>query len=113
MFFALAALLASPLSASMQPGLTVKDGTLLKDGTPCRGIGVNYFSLFYRTLKNPGDKSYDDELQQLSEAGITFARFMCCGFWPKDWKLYLIDKGAYFRQLDAVIKCGVGGHQSR
>ncbi|MBM4040246.1 MAG: hypothetical protein FJ290_17205, partial [Planctomycetes bacterium] len=40
-------------------GLTVaRDGTLLHEGKPFRGIGVNYFDAFYRTLRNPADVSY-------------------------------------------------------
>ena len=31
-------------------GLSVQQGQLLLQGKPYRGIGVNYFSLFYRTL---------------------------------------------------------------
>ena len=28
---------------------------------------------------------------------------MACGFWPVDWDLYLRDKKAYFKRLDAVV----------
>ncbi len=67
-------------------------------------MGVNYFNLFYRTLQDPADKSYDKGLRQLSEAGIPFVRFMCGGYWPGDWELYLHDKAAYFRLLDEVVR---------
>ena len=92
-----------PVFGQSGPGLSVEKGVLSKGGTPYRGIGVNYFSLFYRVLKDPADRSYDAGLRQLSEAGIPFARFMCCGFWPVDWDLYQQDKEAYFQRLDAVV----------
>jgi hypothetical protein len=95
------------------PGLSVRaDGTLLRDGGPWRGIGVNYFDLFYRTLKDPADTSYEAGLKALAERGIPFARFMCGGYWPSENRLYQEDKEAYFRRLDAVVKAaekhGVG-----
>ena len=85
------------LSASAaEPGLSVRQGQLLLRGKPYRGMGVNYFSLFYRTLKNPADASYRRGLAKLSKANIPFVRFMACGFWPVDWDLYQHDKKAYF-----------------
>ena len=32
-----------------------RTATILKDGKPYRGVGINYFDCFYRTLKNPVD----------------------------------------------------------
>lgn len=95
------------------PGLTVgPGGVLLKDEKPYRGIGVNYFSAFARTLKDPGDKSYEAGLRILSENNIPFVRFMACGFWPADMKLYQENKAEYFRRLDLMVeaaqKCNVG-----
>jgi hypothetical protein len=98
----LAASAAEPVSGEL-PGLTVCRGELLLKGKPYRGIGANYFSLFYRVIKDPADDSYQDGLKRLSEAGIPFVRFMACGFWPIDWDQYLNDKEAYFRRLDRVI----------
>ena len=78
------------------PGLTVgPGGVLLKAGRPWRGIGVNGFDLFARTLADPADTSYRD--------GIPFARFMCGGFWPAEWRLYREDRAEHFRRLDAVV----------
>jgi len=85
-------------------GLFVRDGVLYHDGRPYRGVGANYFSLFYRTLKDPTDKSYDEGLRKLSEAQIPFVRFMGGGFWPVDWDLYLRDKEEYFKRMDAVVR---------
>ncbi len=80
------------------------DGVLVKDGAPYRGIGVNYFDAFARTLKDPNDSSYDAGFRTLAEQGIPFARFMASGFWPAEMKLYRADKEAYFQRLDRVIR---------
>ncbi len=76
------------------------------------GMGANYFSLFYRTIQDASDTSYDRGLAQLATAGIPFVRFMACGFWPVDWDFYLQDREGYFACLDGVVasaeKHGVG-----
>lgn len=99
------ALVASLLPAGTPPGLTVaRDGLLLKQGKPFRAIGVNYFNAFYRTLRNPADTSYREGFAQLAQRDIRLVRFMACGFWPSDWKLYFEDKAAYFALLDGVVR---------
>jgi len=94
------------------PGLSVRAGVLLREGAPCRAVGVNYFDAFARTLKDPGDTSYEAGFRVLAEHGIPFARFMCGGFWPADMKLYQQDRTQYFQRLDGVIRAaekhGVG-----
>ncbi len=110
MFFCLAAVAIGADQDNPPPGLTVKDGALCQAGKPYRGIGVNYFNLFYRTLKDPADKSYEKGLRQLSEAGIPFVRFLCGGFWPIDWELYLRDKDAYFKLLDEIVRAAENNH---
>ncbi|HSV99425.1 MAG TPA: ADP-ribosylglycohydrolase family protein [Sedimentisphaerales bacterium] len=93
-------------------GLSSRDGMLLKKGVPYRGIGVNYFDAFARTLADPNDPSYDDGFRVLAEHGIPFVRFMCTGYWPAEMKLYRQDKERYFKLLDDVVrsaqKHGVG-----
>ena len=95
---------------STPPGLSVRNGTLMKGGKPFRAIGADYFSLFYRTLKDPNDTSYKSGLRTLSQAHIPFVRFMCGGFWPTDQKLYLSDKAEYFRRLDRVVRAAEEAH---
>jgi hypothetical protein len=89
-----------------------KEGVIVRDGKPYRGIGINYFSAFTRTLANPEDTSYRQGFEELAKRGIPFVRFSACGFWPTDWKLYREDKEKYFRLFDGVVKCaeekGVG-----
>jgi Cellulase (glycosyl hydrolase family 5) len=88
------------------------NGSVLKEGKLYRGIGVNYFDCFLRTLKSGEDTSYDAGLATLAEKGIPFARFCATGFWPRDMELYRSDRAEYFRRLDGVVKAaekhGVG-----
>lgn len=96
---------AQPAEDRAVPVLTVsRAGVLLRGGKPWRGIGVNYFDAFARTLKNPEDTSYEAGFETLEEHGIPFARFMACGYWPVEWRLYQTDRDAYFRRLDRVVK---------
>lgn len=97
------------------PGLAVIGGTLYREGIPYRGIGVNYFDLFYAMMKDgPGPDGYRtiDGLRTLGEKGIPFARFAACGFWPVDWDLYFSDKDEWFACMDLVVQtaeeAGVG-----
>jgi hypothetical protein len=97
--------LLTPLVAgAASPGLTVCDGVLMKEDRAWRGIGVNYFDCFLRTLGNGNDTSYDAGFRILAERRIPFARFCATGFWPRDMKLYQRDRAEYFRRLDGVVK---------
>ncbi|WP_158563324.1 cellulase family glycosylhydrolase [Chitinophaga silvatica] len=94
-------------SYAQHPGLTVsKQGELLLNGKPYKGIGVNYFNAFSRTLEKGAidDTSYRDGFRYLKERNIPFVRFMCSGFWPVNYTLYLKDKEQYFRNLDEFVK---------
>ncbi|MBN2308339.1 MAG: cellulase family glycosylhydrolase [Candidatus Hydrogenedentes bacterium] len=96
------------------PGrLVVSDaGELLRNGQPCRAVGVNYFDAFIRRLHDPRDTSYREGFAELGRRGIPFVRFAACGFWPSDMALYLHDREAYFRLMDDVVRAaeehGVG-----
>ncbi len=93
---------ANPRAAS--PLTIGQTGVVFRDGTPFRGIGINYFSAFSRTLANPKDTSYREGFDELAKRGIPFVRFMACAFWPRDWKLYREDKDAYFQLMDGVVE---------
>ncbi len=99
----IAAMTAAAAAPHHRSDLSSRDGVLLKDGVPYRGIGVNYFDAFARTLADPNDTSYDAGFRVLAEHKIPFARFMCTGFWPAEMKLYREDKQAYFKLLDGVV----------
>jgi len=100
------AITAMPVSsqAASSPGLSVaRDGTLLRNGEPYRGVGVNYPDAFLRPLRNPQDESYRDDFGKLAANHIPFARILACGFSATDYQLYLHDKEKYFKLLDGVV----------
>lgn len=97
----------SVVAAFAQPVAPIRvddAGRLLRDGEPYRGIGINYFDAFVRSLRDSADTGYEVGFEVLAEHEIPFARFMACGFWPKDFALYLNDKNGYFRVLDGVVQ---------
>jgi hypothetical protein len=51
-------------------GPQVVDGMFVRDGLPYRGIGVNYFDAFYRSVKDPQDTSYEAGFSALAAHGI-------------------------------------------
>lgn len=88
------------------------NATVVKDGRPYRGVGVNYFDCFLRTLGKADDTSYDAGFATLAARKIPFARFAATGFWPRDMQLYLTNRSEYFRRMDGVVssarKYGIG-----
>ncbi len=98
-------------ATTKQSGLKVENGVLLRDGRPYRGIGVNFFSAFNRTLGDGSLTNYDAGFQTLAKLGIPFAR-IGGGFWANDLKLFVTNRAEYFRRLDGVVrsaeKHGVG-----
>ncbi len=92
-------------SAANAAALSVgADGTLLRDGGPYRGIGVNYYDAFTRTLSQPPFTNYDAGFRELAARKIPFARFSAGGYWPREWKLYQTNREEYFARLDSVVK---------
>jgi hypothetical protein len=92
-------------------GLSVNSvGVLTRNGTPYRGIGVNYYDAFIRTLRNPQDDSYRAGFAQLGAHGIPFARFNAGGFLAADVRLYLTDRDSYLRRLDGVVAAAEKAH---
>jgi len=79
-------------------------GVLTRNGAPYRGIGVNYYDAFVRTLRNPQDNSYRVGFSKLGASKIPFVRFAAGGYTANDFQLYLTDKEAYFRLLDDVVQ---------
>lgn len=111
----LAGLAASLGSAGCDQGLGLqvdRTGALTLNGEPYRGFGVNWYDVFLRLLENPEDDSYKQGFQQLAAAKVPFVRFIACGFWPKDARLYLDDKAEFFRRFDLIVRAagqnGVG-----
>jgi arylsulfatase A-like enzyme len=96
---------ARPGAMGLPRGLTAgPNATVLLAGKPFRGIGVNYFDCFLRTLRDGGDSSYDAGFAALAARGIPFVRFCATGFWPGEMSLYVEDRDEYFRRLDGVVR---------
>ena len=102
--FASFVLLSAMLSAGAA-GLSVgTNGVLLRNGEPYRGIGVNYYDAFARTLNDPPRTDYDTGFRELAARKIPFVRFSAGGYWPTDWKLYQTNRAEYFARFDGVVK---------
>lgn len=97
-------MIATTLQA--QPyGLHVDEqGRLLRDGKPYRGFGANYYDVLLVKLADPADMSHEAGFEALAAVKIPFVRFIACGFWPKDARLYLDDKDEFFKRFDAIVK---------
>ena len=95
---------AKPMGLTNGPNASV-----LKEGKPYRGIGINYFDCFLRTLKKSDDTSYDAGFATLAAKGIPFARFCATGFWPKDMELYQKDRAEYFKRLEEQAETNAKG----
>lgn len=79
-------------------------GALTNDGKPYRGIGVNFFSAFHRTLSTPNNTTYREGFKTLSELGIPFARICGGGYWAVDFKIFSEEREKYLERLDGVVK---------
>jgi hypothetical protein len=100
-------LLSSTVSADAgtppKLGLSVKNGQLIKDGRPYRGVGANYFDLFLRVLHEPTNTSSLRGLERLGNAGIPFVRFATT-YGAADLRIYFEQREEYFRRLDLVVR---------
>jgi hypothetical protein len=105
-------LLASTVaSAAAAPGLSTDDrGELLLNGVRFRGIGVNYYDAFVRTLGEIPLTNYDAGFRELAARKIPFARFSAGGFWPREWALYQTNRSGYFARLDGVVRSAERHH---
>jgi len=93
------------LLAAVASGLTVDErGELLLRGVPFRGIGVDYYDAFTRTLGPVPRTDYDAGFRALAARRIPFARFSAGGYWPQDWALYETNRTEYFARLDGVVQ---------
>jgi hypothetical protein len=101
--------LADAAAPRVGPGLTVQDGQFFKDGQPFHGIGVNYYSAFYRKLGIEGgpikleDRSYLEGFKVLQAHEIPFIRFNLSGYWPNEVAVYQQDPEAFLIALDQFV----------
>jgi hypothetical protein len=92
-------------SGAVPPGLSVGvEGRLRLRGEPFRGVGVNYYDAFARTLGKDARTNYDAGFRELAARKIPFARFSAGGYWPNEWELYQTNRAEHFARLDGVVK---------
>jgi hypothetical protein len=98
-------LLSMAVLSARAAGLSVApDGSLQHNGILYRGIGVNYYDAFARTLNEPPRPDYDAGFRELALRKIPFARFSAGAYWPREWRLYQTNRAEYFARLDGVVK---------
>ncbi len=84
-------------------GLTVKNGTLMLNGSAFRGAGVNYIDPFNRLVADGNDDTYIEKFAMLNQLRIPFARIRIHNFWASDSYLYETDPNEWYYRLDKVI----------
>ena len=93
------------LEAADSLGLRVNsNGQFELAGRPFRGVGVNYYDLFVRSLESATAAPPEAGLAVLAEKGLPFARFSAGGYWPTNWALYQTNRTEYFTRLDRVVR---------
>jgi hypothetical protein len=98
-------LILSGLAAAATPGLTVRDGELLRDGRPYRAMGVNYHNCFSKLLSNKENRDYEEGFRILrGDYKIPYIRFMAGPFDHRGWALYDQHPQDYFQRLDLVVR---------
>lgn len=111
-FMALVVLMAgvgcSPQESVEKPehrGLyTAEDGTILYEGAPFYGFGVNYYSLLncaFTQKWNIGNSL--SAMETLAEYDVKVIRFNLTGFASSDWDYIIKKEDRYFEVLDQLV----------
>lgn len=81
-----------------------EDGTLMKDGKPFYGFGVNYYNLINHTLdEDKIDASASlSALDTLASYNVRVLRFNLAGFYEDEWTTLEKREEEYFAELDKV-----------
>jgi hypothetical protein len=79
---------------------------LTRAGKPFKAAGFNQPDLFGAMLLDDfkGRAKSFAAIDDASRSGVRFLRFWDSGFWPRDMKLYLADKHAYWARMDDVFR---------
>lgn len=97
--------LVSSAQAVESFGLTVgKNGALLLEGKPFRGVGINFAEPLLRYLVNPDDPSVAAGFATCKKYEIPFVRLIGSGWSGPGMKLYEEDREEYFCRLDKVVE---------
>lgn len=90
--------------AAAELGLRVANGGFEFQGRPFRGVGVNYYDAFVRSLTTDPKAPSREAFAELKARGIPFARFAACGYWPVEWGLYRTNRAEHFARLEALVR---------
>ena len=81
-----------------------EDGTLMKDGKPFYGFGVNYYSMLNCAFSQKWDVSNSlAALEQLAAYDVKVVRFNIAGFAYSDWDYVTKKEELYFKTLDSLV----------
>lgn len=102
--FALLLSAVASSNAAETSGLAISaKGDLQLRGQPFRGIGVNYYDAFVRSLGPKPPRDIEPGFRALATNDIPFVRFAACGYWPVDWALYRTNRSEYFARIASVV----------
>ena len=88
-----------------KPGLYVEDGTLMRNGSEFRAMGINYCSALQDVLKDPETLEVAEGFRILKQDyGIPFVRLNGGPYAHTSWKMYVEDPEEYLRRFDVLVK---------
>jgi hypothetical protein len=90
------------------PGLTVRDGLLVKCANeqtcaPVHLYGVNYYDAMWRNLNYTQDLSYQTGFSELKRMGVKVARVPLMAYWPIQHNLFFNNRVEYWKRVDALL----------
>ena len=86
-----------------RPGLYLENGTVMHEGKPFCGIGVNYFGAFVNEFYHPEAGELRTILGMLRDHGIRYIRANWGMFWPTDYRAMFDDLDHYYEVMDRVV----------
>lgn len=85
-------------------GLTVSsDGTILLEGKPFYGFGVNLYTSFLKHLENPLNETYKEEFALMKRYNIPFVRIPFSGYQANYYDQFDEDPEVLFHYMDDVV----------
>jgi hypothetical protein len=83
--------------------LKIKNCTLLRDGIPYRGIGVNYMTMLYRKIEDQKDNTGIAGLQELASHNIPFVRFSVLPLNANEMSAFISNYHTIDRFMDPLV----------
>lgn len=86
-------------------GLHVRpSGTIVKDGKPFKGLGLNYYGAFVRSYEN-GTKDYEEAFKTIASYNIPFIRMPLCGYSATYYEDFDNDSETIISTMEDVLDC--------